>query len=197
MKYHRYSKYLFILIISIMLAYIPVLFDVNYNGTITEFDILYNELKSPEQKEDSFLGFISLGEKSCDYLLKKLVMENDILMKRDLLQIIGFIKCSNCEKKLVPFLKDPDWRIRFFTIDALDKLEYEKLSSLLRHIIVNDANRQVRIEAIIALGKSGNTKDLQFLHNLAGRKEYQNKKLIEAINMALANRRLSSQKEVD
>ena len=197
LKYHRHSKYFLILIVAIILAYVPILFDLNYNTTSMEFDSLYSELKNAEQNEDSFLKFISLGEKSCDYLLKKLAVEKDALMKRYILQIIGFIRCSNCEEELIPFLRDPDWQVRFFTIDVLDKFEYDKLVSLLHHIILNDPNTQVKIGAIMALGKLGNTKDLPFLDNLAAEKEYQDKNLIKAISIASAQLKLTSSQKLD
>ena len=188
----KYNKYYFLIIVCIILTYISLVFHVNHNGNIAEFDNLYAGLKKIEQKEDNFFKFISLGGKACDYLLKKLMIEKDDLIKSDILQIISFIKCSNCEDKLISFLNDPNWRVRFFTIDVLDKLEYEKLSARLPGIILNDTNQKVKIGAIMAIGKSGNAKDIRFLENLATLKKYQNKHLSKAINIALVSLRSNS-----
>jgi len=189
LKYHKNSKYLFIFVAFVILTFVPIAFHVNYSGGIVEFDNLYRGLKEVDRREDSFLKFISSGENSCEFLLEKLAVENNALIKCDIIEIIGYIKCSNCQDELVPFLNDPNWRVRFFTVDVLGKLKHEKLFTLLPKIILKDPNERVKIGAIIALGKCGNEKDVRFLEKLAAEKEYQGNKLIKAINMALTRLR--------
>jgi hypothetical protein len=78
------------------------------------------------------------------------------------------------------------WRVRFFTIETLDKLKYTKLSDLLPKIILNDLSHQVKIEAIGLMGNSGDTRNISFLENLMTQKEFQNSNLSKTITIALS-----------
>ena len=191
MNYKNFSKYFLFLLVFVILAYIAIVFHVNYNNT-EDFDKLYAGLKNAEKKEGSFKKFTSVGEKACDYLLNKLPIEEDALIKSDILQIISYANCSNCGVNLVPFLYDPDWRVRFFAVDALNKLEYKRLIDQLPEVILNDPNENVKIGAIMILGERGNTKDIKFLENLASRKKIYSKKYGKAIDIALDELRSKS-----
>jgi len=171
--------------IFIALNYISIVFHQSQDKKV--FETLYKNLNNVEQKEKAFAEFIKYGKKSGDYLSKKLTTEKDNIIKTDVMQIIGIIGCTNCENGLVVFLNDPNWRMRFFTIDSLDKLTYKNISSFLPNIIRNDSNTNVKIKAIITLGKYGNTKDIIFLENLLDQKEYKGNKLSKAINIALVD----------
>ncbi len=135
------------------------------------------------------------GYRVCEYLLKRLSDENDSFIRSDIIQIVSSIKCPGCEENLVPLLNDPDWRVRYFTIDALGKLGYKMLAACLPEIILNDPNQEVKIGAIMSLGEYGKEKDIPFLEDLLARREYQ-KKVLSIINVALANLRsnLSNEK---
>lgn len=152
------------------------------------FDNLYEKMKKNDNKEEVFLTFATHGKNAGNYLINRLVDEKDSILKSDVIQIIGFTGCLNCEEKLVMFLTDPDWRVRFFTIDTLDRLEYKKISLHLPKIIIKDTNNNVRVCAIMSLGKYGNTKDMNFLKDISKRKDYDNEKITKAINIALTAR---------
>jgi hypothetical protein len=82
-------------------------------------------------------------------------------------------------------LDDPDWRVRFFTVDTLDKLKYKNFRDLLPDIITKDSDENVKTVVIMMLGKHGSPKDIIFLEDLLKRSEYQDKKLNTAIKSAL------------
>ena len=73
---------------------------------------------------------------------------------------------------------------RSLSIDTLDKLKYGNISALLKGIALNDTNNQVKIKAIMGLGKYGSERDLIFLERLAPQSEYKDANLNKAINIA-------------
>jgi len=192
LKTPKSIKYLFVIIIFVCIAYISINFHIYSNENNAAFDKLYEGLKNVEQKDKSFLAFINSGEKSTNYLLKELTQEKDDLTKSDIIQIIGFTGCNNCAVKLIPFLNDPNWRIRFYTIDTLHKLKYDKILFLLPSIILNDSNQKVKIKAIITIGDYDKANNVNFLEKLAGQKEYQDENLKKAIVMAISKLRSNS-----
>ena len=163
-----------------------MVFHLSRTSKNEDFDDLYKALKKIDQKEMAFEAFTKYEKKAGDYLVNKLPVEKDNLTKSDVIQIIGLVGCTDCEEKLIPFLEDTDWRIRFFTIDTLDKLKYQNISDLLPNIITKDNSRSVKIKAIVTLGKHGSAKDSIFLDYLSKLNEYQDKKLRRAIDMALS-----------
>ena len=164
---------------------ISIIVHINKTGNDEVFEDLYQGLKKVEAKEKSFMKFTQYNKKAGDYLIKKLPEEKDNLIKTDVIQIIGFSGCTNCEERLISLLNDSDWHVRFFVIDTLDKLNYKDMPILLPKVIINDTNENVRIEAIITLGKYGNEKDISFLEGLVSQKDYKTKKLSKAIDIAL------------
>lgn len=177
---------LIIVVIFFILNYFSLLFHKKQDNNI-DFENLYKSLNNIEQREKTFAEFIKYGRKSGDYLSEKLTTEKDELIRIDALQVIGFVGCTNCEDSLLVFLNDSNWRVRFFALETLEKLKYREIASLLPDIIKNDSDRRVKIKAIMALGKYGNTLDIVFLEELSNQKEFKNKNLNKAINMAILN----------
>lgn len=177
---------LVIIFIFFILNYFSLLFHKKQDNNI-DFEMLYKNLNIIEQREKTFAEFIKYGRKSGDYLSEKLTTEKDELIIIDALQIIGFVGCTSCKDGLLIFLNDPNWRIRFFALETLEKLEYGEITSLLPNIIKNDSDRRVKIKAIITLGKYGSKKDIAFLKELSNQEEYKNKNVNKAINMAILN----------
>ena len=130
-------------------------------------------------------NFMCSGQKACSYLLKKVVAEKDDFRKISLIQIIGVIKCNNSESKLTLFLKDPNWRVRIHTIDALVNLEYFQLIPKLKGVILSDIDDRVKIHAILAIGKNGRQSDLSFLNDLYSKENYHNPLLRKSIKIAI------------
>jgi len=179
-------KILVFIIAFITLFFISITFYFNHSSINREFDDLYQAIKKPETREAGFAKFFKYGKSAGDYLIKKLPIETDDMLKSDIINVIGHLGCTDCEGKLIPFLSDPDDRIRFFTIDTLDELKYKDISMLLPEIITKDNDKNVKIKAIKTLGKYGSAKDINFLENLAKQEEYKEKNLSKAIDNALS-----------
>ena len=163
-----------------------ITFHFTHSPINREFDNLYQAIKKPETREAGFANFFKYGKSAGDYLVKKLPIETDDMLKSDIINVIGHLGCTDCEGKLIPFLSDPDDRIRFFAIDTLDELKYKNISMLLPEIITKDNDKNVKIKAIKTLGKYGSAKDINFLENLAKQEEYKEKNLSKAIDNALS-----------
>jgi HEAT repeat protein len=172
--------------ILIFAVYIAISFHPTRFTRNKDLENLYEGLRNAETSEKSFEGLIKYGPDAGNFLAGKLSAEKDNLIKGDAIQILGFVGCEGCLEKVLPFLDDTDWRIRFFTIDTLDKLKYKDISCYLYKIISKDSDNRVRNKAIMTLGKYGDEKDIAFLKELANREGFNNPNLIKAINIALA-----------
>ena len=179
------TKLIVFIVALITIFYVPLTFRFTYSQVNGKFDNLYQAIKKPETREAGFFEFFKYGKRAGDYLISKLPIETDNMLKGDIINVIGHLGCTDCEGKLVPFLSDPDGRVRVMTIDTLDELKYKNISMLLPEIIINDRSKNVKIRAIMALGKYGGAKDIDFLENLVKQEEYKEKYLSRAINNAL------------
>lgn len=179
-------KILIFIAVFITLFFISITFHFTHSPDNRELESFYQEIKKPETREAGFAKFFKYGKSSGDYLINKLPIETDNMLKSDIINAIGHLGCTDCKEKLIPFLSDPDSRVRFFTIDTLDELKYQNISMLLPEIITKDNFKNVKIKAIITLGKYGSAKDIDFLENLAKQEEYKEKNLSEAIKNALS-----------
>jgi len=171
--------------IFILVLYVSIVLHFDGNPNNRDYEHLYQMLGKTEQKEKAFMTFTKHGKMAGDYLVSKLRVERDSFIKSDVIQIIGLTGCSNCDKQLIFFLYDPDWRVRFFTVDTLDKLKCKNFLDLLPDIITKDSDENVKTVAIMMLGKHGSAKEITFLEDLFKRSEYQDKKLNTAIESAL------------
>ncbi len=179
-------KILIFIVAFITLFYISITFYFTHSPVNRDFDNLYQTIKDPKTREAGFANFFKYGKSAGDYLINKLPVETDDILKSDIISVIGHLGCTDCQEKLIPFLSDPDWRVRVFTIDALDDLKYKNISLLLPEIITKDNYKNVKIKAIMTLGKYGSAKDISFLENLAKQEEYKEKNLSKAIDNALS-----------
>ncbi len=186
----RRIKLIVFIVAFITIFYVSFTFHFTHNPVDRKLNNLYRTIKNPETREAGFAGFFEYGKRSGDYLITKLPVETDDMLKSDIINVIGHLGCTDCVEKLIPFLNDPDSRVRFFTIDALDELKYENISTILPDIIRKDNYKNVKIKAIMTLGKYGGAKDIDFLENLSKQKEYKEKNLTKAINNALSRLKL-------
>jgi hypothetical protein len=93
---------------------------------------------------------------------------------------------------LAPYLNDPNWRVRYFILETLGKLNYGKFRDALREAIEKDPHKSVRIAAILLiLSNKGNADDVSYLQALK-EKNKNDEKMLKAIDYALA--KLSSRK---
>jgi hypothetical protein len=153
-----------------------------------ELDRFYEGLRGDESTAlSSYAGFIKYGTAGGDYLIKKLKTENGPGLRQTAVEIIGLTGCSDCANELTFYLNDPYWRVRFFTLDTLDKLNYGKIREALREAIEKDPHESVKLGAIMLLGKKKNADDALFLQALK-EKNMNNEKILKAVAIALTNR---------
>lgn len=171
-------------------VYIALVSHLTKSKSDEDFSILYAKLKDREYGAESFKQFVNRGKTAGDYLANKIASEKDDLTKVNAIQIIGITGCTNCEQDLSTFLNDPNWRMRFFALDTLDKLNYDRMSPLLHKVIKNDVNKNMKIKAIMILGKCGSKNDIIFLKNLRHQREYDDQKISKAIDIAIEKLKL-------
>src|SRR4030042_5877090 len=128
-------RILILIVVFIALFFISITFHFTHSPDNRELDSFYQAIKKPETREAGFAKFFKYGKSAGDYLINKLPIETDDMLKSDIINAIGHLGCTDCKEKLIPFLSDPDSRVRFFTIDTLDELKYENISMLLPEII--------------------------------------------------------------
>lgn len=185
-----FLKILLFLIILVPFVYIALVSHLTKSKSDEDFSILYAKLKDREYGAESFKQFVNRGKTAGDYLANKIASEKDDLTKVNAIQIIGITGCTNCEQDLSTFLNDPNWRMRFFALDTLDKLNYDRMSPLLHKVIKNDVNKNMKIKAIMILGKCGSKNDIIFLKNLRHQREYDDQKISKAIDIAIEKLKL-------
>jgi len=152
-----------------------------------EFDRFYKGLKGDESSFlYSYAGFLKYGAAGGDYLIKKLKTENDPALRQTAVDIIGSAGCSDCSNELTFYINDSNWRVRLFTLDTLDNLNYGKIREVLREAIEKDPNESVRKGAILLLVKKKNADDAPFLQALK-EKNLNNEKILKVIDNALTN----------
>ena len=154
-------------------------------GREEEFDRFYKGLKG-ESSAYSQAGFLKYGAAGGDYLIKRLKTENHPALRAEAVGIIGFTGCSDCANELTFNLNDPNWRVRYFTLDTLDKLNYGKIRESLREAIEKDSHESVRMGALLLLVKKKNADDAPFLQALK-EKNLNNEKVLNVIDTALEN----------
>jgi HEAT repeat protein len=164
------------------------------NGHSIDLDEIYKGLRNEWQRQESLAKLTNLGQKSCGFLLQKIDSEDDDLLKCEIIQIIGYIKCPNSEERLIRLLNDPNWRVRFFAIDVLSNFEYDSFFNDLPKFILNENNDNVKMGAIIALGERGSKEDIEFLKNLSIQENYQSEKVSRAISISLENMKTNKSK---
>jgi HEAT repeat protein len=174
----KLSHKLFVAIIFALFISLAVFSSNPFDGKKADLDKLYAGLKDPSRAEESFEELILYGYEAVAYLLKALPSEGDPIVKTHMLLLIGGLGCKDCGQDLMPYLDDSNWRVRIYTIDALDEvghfndIGHEATADILRRIIMSDEKTQVKIRAIMVFGDYGNEDDIIFLEALTNNKEF-------------------------
>jgi hypothetical protein len=153
-----------------------------------EFNRCYKGLgESGSSFARSCAVFLKYGAAGGDYLIKKLKTENNLHIKTEAISLIGFTRCTNCADELKFYLNDPNQRVRVFTLDTLDKLNYPEIRELLREAIERDPQwSMVSMHALLLLIQKKNPDDEAFLQTLK-KKNPNNEKMLKIIDTALAS----------
>ncbi len=136
------------------------------------FDKLYADLKDVNKRESAYYRLIQHKQKAGDYLARTLPSEGDDLIKMYALQIIGFSGCTKCEGSLLQYVEYPDWHVRYFALDTLNKLGYDNIINISKKVLTADTNDSLIIGALTIIGERGALEDIAFMENLLKDKRY-------------------------
>lgn len=137
---------------------------------------------------NAIIEFYKHGGRAVDYMMERLLTEESISAKSYAIHIIGVLGCTDCAGALLPYMSDPDWRVRHFTVDSLGLLGYKDFSMLARNAIQKDQSERVKIKAILALGEFGSNDDALYLESLASGNFKNDERIKKAIKLAMRKR---------
>lgn len=145
---------------------------------------LYNKINHPEKniRDNSYIHILKSGNNSVDFLLKKLRHEKNDVKIVKILTLIGAMRCLECEQKILPFVDDSNWKVRFFALETLALLNYKDFSALTRNILIIDQDKRIKKKAILLLSEFGDSNDILFLKKLADGKYKDDEMIRNTIN---------------
>lgn len=115
-------------------------------------------------------NLVSFGDEALPLLLKT-IEEDNLRIKIEVIQILGFIGNPKAIDPLIKLFDHKHWRVRFFAIDAFRELKAKKVIPLLKSKIVHDENKNVKLAALLTLGKMEEFDDVEFLKSLLRSKD--------------------------
>jgi hypothetical protein len=182
----RKRTYVYLVLLTALVILIGVVAKSRYQSE-RDFDRMYEGLRSPVTLDNNATGFYVRGSKACEYLIGRIRGEKDPMQKAIAVNIIGGMRCRNCGDRLTPFLRDENWRVRFMTIDTLDKLGYAQMLPILREDILRENDERVLRRAVSAIGKYGDRADLALIDRLARMNKGSGKGVSDALNEAASD----------
>jgi len=85
--------------------------------------------------------------------------EKKMTMRYNAARALGKIGDNKAVPALIKLLKDSEWEVRFFTAEALGKTKDKEAVKPLANVVLSDSKEKVRLAAIEALDKIGDTSE--------------------------------------
>jgi hypothetical protein len=172
-------------VILVVVALIASVFTTYVLVQYYDFNKYYTMLGNEDTSKEAYKYFLQNRKMTVYNLLSKLQYEEENpIIRHQVLILLRAMNCKQCEEGYLGLLDDPDWRMRIFVLDALGEIGMKGYNELLKEII-NDERREInlKISAVMNLGKYGGKEELKYLEKLIDEfPEDENK-----INIAIQN----------
>ncbi len=137
------------------------------SGSVSFEEHLKNLKSSDERlRLTSISELISMGDKINPNLLTAIEKDENVLFKLSVIQILGDIKNLSSINTFIKYLNHENWRVRFFSVESLGRLNTSQAIIPLKKLIECEKNKNVIIISLLSLNKIDEFEDIKFLKGL-------------------------------
>jgi len=137
-------------------------------------NIFNDKSKSLEIRDRAGLSLAFLGNKNATaHMLKALETETDNIFKAHIIDNLGYLKDKTAASKIIPFLKDNNWQIRYFTCGTLGSLKCNDAVLPLIEAFKIEEIDDIKQQIIYSFGLIGDNRAVLLLIEQLKSKNYQ------------------------